>query len=243
VIAGPPGLYEKQISKAAEERGQIPFFSGIETRKLKPQTKELGQMMEDTGTFAREALTDPGKVRSALEGLVRMKYTMQVVEEDMQSEEIGVMASAPQPVKMAHETLESDSTVSDPEDIEALLLSGMGVTKDTVDWMEQNYENAEVVPMYATSFTGANFDNPESEDFEYHSISPFITFDVVEQEGTKFEQRNEVPYGERGQVVLNHLSEGFLWPNQTERETAERREPAEVFGGSGDGIADIRPLE
>lgn len=243
LIAGPPGLYEKQITKAAENRGEIPFFSGIETRKLKPQTKELGQMMGETGQFVREALTNPGKVKSAVEGLIRMKYTMQVVEEDMESEEIGVMASAPQLVDRAYEMLESDATASDPEDMQALLLSGMGVDEDTINRMEQNYQNAEVIPMYATSFTGANFDNPRSEDLEYHSISPFITFDVVEQDKTDFSQRDQVDYGERGQVVLNHLSEGFLWPNQTERETAERRKPTEVFGSSGDGIADIEPLE
>jgi len=239
LIAGPPGLYEKQTRSAAEKRGGFPLFSGIETRRLKPQLKQLGRLSEEPYSFLKDSVTEPGNIKEALEGLVRMKYTLRAMEEDLQSEEVGVIASAPEPVERVHGMLESDDARSTPEDVNALLMSGMGTTQETVDRLEQKYPNAEAIPMYATSFTGANFDNPKSDDFEYHSIHPFISFDVVESEETGL--GDTVDYGERGQVVLNHLSSGFLWPNQTERETAERRFPAELFGG-GDGIADIRPL-
>ena len=32
----------------------------------------------------------------------------------------------------------------------------------------------------------------------------------------------EVPYGERGQVVMNHVSKGMFIPNNLERDTAIR---------------------
>ncbi len=67
------------------------------------------------------------------------------------------------------------------------------------------------------------------------SISPYVTFSVVDREtgGT-------VPYGERGQLVVHHLSKSFLLPNNAERDMATRIEPAD--GQVGDSVADIAPL-
>lgn len=243
IVTGPSGLYEGQMVEAAKKRGQNAYFNGVETRRLKPQTKELGQLTNNPLGFAKEALTNPGKVPAALQGLARMKYSLQAMEEDLESEEVEVLASVPAVTKRAHGMLESDSTVSNPGDIEAVIMSGMEVNEKILDEVSGMYENAEIVPMYATSFTGPNFDNPDTEDLEYQSLNPFISFGVIEQGGEPFQSREEVEYGERGQVVLNHLSEGFLWPNQTERETAERREPSDTLGTDGDGIADIRPLD
>lgn len=243
VITGPPGLYENQIREASKLRGQNAFFNGVETRRLKPQTKELGQMIENPLGFAKGSITDPGKVSDALQGAVRMKYTLQAIEEDLQSEEIGVVASVPQIVKRVNGMLESDETVSEPEDIGAVLMSGMSVDEETHQEVSNMYENAEIMPMYATSFTGANFDDPESESMEYHSMHPFINLDVIEQGDRPYEERESVEPGERGQVALNHLSSGFFWPNQTERETAQKTRPSNTLGTSGDGITDIRPLQ
>lgn len=242
-VTGPSGLYEKHMTEAAKRRGQNAYFNGIETRRLKPQTKELGQLTENPLGFVKGALTNPGKVPEALQGLARMRYSLQAMEEDMESEEVGVVASVPAITKRAHGMLESDNTVSDPEDIDAVIMSGMEVNEEIMEEVSGMYENADLVPMYATSFTGPNFDNPESEDLEYHSLHPFISFGVTGQSDEPLQERGEVEYGERGQVVLNHLSEGFLWPNQTERETAERRRPSETLGTDGDGIADISPLD
>ena len=49
-----------------------------------------------------------------------------------------------------------------------------------------------------------------------------------------------VAYGERGQVVANHVSQSFLLPNNLERDLATRVEPLD--GGAGDSVADIAPV-
>jgi phenylacetate-coenzyme A ligase PaaK-like adenylate-forming protein len=66
--------------------------------------------------------------------------------------------------------------------------------------------------------------------------SPYITFSVVEPDSGR-----AVPYGERGQVVMNHVSKSFLLPNNLERDLATRMPPLE--GQVGDSGADVTPVE
>ncbi|HTE60634.1 MAG TPA: hypothetical protein VK631_09815, partial [Solirubrobacteraceae bacterium] len=65
---------------------------------------------------------------------------------------------------------------------------------------------------------------------------PYITFSVVEP-GTG----RTVPYGQRGQVVMNHVSKSFLLPNNLERDMATRIRPLE--GEVGDSVADVTPVQ
>jgi phenylacetate-coenzyme A ligase PaaK-like adenylate-forming protein len=69
----------------------------------------------------------------------------------------------------------------------------------------------------------------------FDPYSPYISFDVVDPE-----TRATVPYGERGQVVMNHVSRSFLLPNNLERDMATRIEPPE--GQLGDSVADVTPV-
>jgi phenylacetate-coenzyme A ligase PaaK-like adenylate-forming protein len=69
----------------------------------------------------------------------------------------------------------------------------------------------------------------------FDPYSPYITFSVVDPE-----TRRAVPYGERGQVVMNHVSKSFLLPNNLERDMATRIEPPE--GQVGDSVADVTPV-
>ncbi|HEV7640987.1 MAG TPA: AMP-binding protein [Gaiellaceae bacterium] len=66
--------------------------------------------------------------------------------------------------------------------------------------------------------------------------SPYITFSVVDPDTGR-----KVPYGERGQVVMNHVSKSFLLPNNLERDMATRVPPLE--GQVGDSVADVTPVE
>jgi phenylacetate-coenzyme A ligase PaaK-like adenylate-forming protein len=65
--------------------------------------------------------------------------------------------------------------------------------------------------------------------------APFITFSVVDP-GTG----RTVGYGERGQVVMNHVSKNMLLPNNLERDLATRVEP--LAGQAGDSVADVSPV-
>jgi phenylacetate-coenzyme A ligase PaaK-like adenylate-forming protein len=65
--------------------------------------------------------------------------------------------------------------------------------------------------------------------------SPQISFRVVDPE-----TGHDVGYGERGQVVMNHVSASFLLPNNLERDMATRIRPPE--GQVGDSVADVAPV-
>jgi phenylacetate-coenzyme A ligase PaaK-like adenylate-forming protein len=65
--------------------------------------------------------------------------------------------------------------------------------------------------------------------------SPYITFSVVEPDTGR-----AVPYGQRGQVVMNHVSRSFLLPNNLERDLATRVPPLD--GHVGDSVADVMPV-
>jgi hypothetical protein len=51
---------------------------------------------------------------------------------------------------------------------------------------------------------------------------------------------HQVPYGERGQVVMNHVSKGMFIPNNVERDTAIRVPGPE--GQVGDSLAAVAPV-
>lgn len=65
--------------------------------------------------------------------------------------------------------------------------------------------------------------------------SPFITFGVVDPTDGQ-----PVPYGERGQVVMNHVSRSMFLPNNAERDLAVRW-PGPP-GQFGDSVADVAPM-
>ncbi|GAA2777066.1 AMP-binding protein [Saccharopolyspora taberi] len=70
----------------------------------------------------------------------------------------------------------------------------------------------------------------------FDSFSPYNTFSVVDPK-----TGHSVRLGERGQVVMHHVSKSLLLPNNLERDTAIRVEPPE--GAVGDAVADIKPVE
>jgi phenylacetate-coenzyme A ligase PaaK-like adenylate-forming protein len=70
----------------------------------------------------------------------------------------------------------------------------------------------------------------------FDPFSPYITFSVVAPDTGR-----KVAYGERGQVVMNHVSKSFLLPNNLERDMATRIRPLE--GQVGDSVADVMPVQ
>lgn len=69
----------------------------------------------------------------------------------------------------------------------------------------------------------------------YDSFSPYITFRTIDPETGR-----TVPYGERGQVVMNHVSKSLFLPNNLERDYATRIAPPD--GQVGDSVADVAPV-
>ncbi len=57
----------------------------------------------------------------------------------------------------------------------------------------------------------------DGESFVFDPRSPYVVFWVIDPDTGE-----QVPYGERGQVVMNHVSKGMFIPNNLERDTAIR---------------------
>jgi hypothetical protein len=74
------------------------------------------------------------------------------------------------------------------------------------------------------------------DPFVFDPRSPYVVFWVVAPD-----TRTPVAYGERGQVVMHHLSKGMFLPNNLERDTAIRLpgRPGQV----GDSLSVVTPVE
>ena len=68
----------------------------------------------------------------------------------------------------------------------------------------------------------------------FDPFAPYVTYAVVDPD-----TGDAVDYGERGRVVMNHVSRSFLLPNNLERDTAVRVAPPD--GAAGDSVADVGP--
>lgn len=79
--------------------------------------------------------------------------------------------------------------------------------------------------------TGLTDDDP----CVFDPFSPYLAFSVINPETGE-----DVGYGERGQVVMNHVSKGMLAPNNLERDMAVRVKP--LAGQLGDSVADVSPV-
>ncbi|GAA0379666.1 AMP-binding protein [Microbispora corallina] len=75
----------------------------------------------------------------------------------------------------------------------------------------------------------------EDDPCVFDAFSPYVSLRVVDPDTGE-----DVPYGERGQVVMNHVSKGMLLPNNLERDLATRIEGPP--GQLGDSVADVGPL-
>jgi len=69
----------------------------------------------------------------------------------------------------------------------------------------------------------------------YDPFSPYMSFGVVDPDTGQ-----PVPYGERGQVVMHHVSKSLFLPNNLERDYATRIEA--LAGQVGDSVADVAPV-
>lgn len=69
----------------------------------------------------------------------------------------------------------------------------------------------------------------------FDTLAPFITYWVVDPDTGR-----RVAWGERGQVVMHHISKSALLPNNHERDEATRIEPRGTT--PGDAVADVAPM-
>jgi phenylacetate-coenzyme A ligase PaaK-like adenylate-forming protein len=120
--------------------------------------------------------------------------------------------------------------------IRYLLLSGAHVDMDTLDLLRQIFPNIAIAMAFgSTMVLSQAATRVDGDSLIFDPRSPYVVFWVIDPEtGT------EVPYGQRGQVVMNHISKGMFIPNNLERDTAIRMPGP--GGHIGDSVSEVAPV-
>jgi acyl-CoA synthetase (AMP-forming)/AMP-acid ligase II len=119
-------------------------------------------------------------------------------------------------------------------------LGGAHLDEDTRDILREVFPNSVLYNGYGSSMILGGSETrkmPNDDDPIIHDAhSPYQTFFVIDPVS-----RQPVPYGERGQVVMNFVAKNMFIPNNLERDTAIRLPAPE--GRVGDSVSVIKPVE
>ena len=120
--------------------------------------------------------------------------------------------------------------------IRYLLLSGAHVDMDTLDLLRQIFPNTAIAMAFgSTMVLSQAATRVDGDSLIFDPRSPYVVFWVIDPETDA-----EVPYGQRGQVVMNHISKGTFIPNNLERDTAVRMRAPD--GHIGDSVSEVAPV-
>ncbi|MBJ7339573.1 phenazine antibiotic biosynthesis protein [Mycolicibacterium sp.] len=137
------------------------------------------------------------------------------------------------------EALSRDDRLVDlvTEKIRFILLSGAHVDADTLDVLRDVFPQATVSTVFGSTMILSQAATRMFADGDavFDPRSPYVVFWVVDPD-----TRERVPFGERGQVVMNHVSKGMLIPNNLERDTAIRTPGP--GGHVGDSLSAVAPV-
>lgn len=120
--------------------------------------------------------------------------------------------------------------------IRYLLLSGAHVDADTLDLLREMFPNTTITVAFgSTMVLSQAITRTVGESFVFDPRTPYVVFRVVDPDTGE-----QVPYGQRGQVVMNHISKGMFIPSNLERDLAIRMPgPA---GQLSDSVSEVRPV-
>jgi phenylacetate-coenzyme A ligase PaaK-like adenylate-forming protein len=139
------------------------------------------------------------------------------------------------------EAIARDDVVVDlvNQKIRYVLLSGAHLDTDTLDLLREIFPNTAITLTFGSTMilsqaiTRAS--NTDCESFIFDPRAPYVVFWVIDPDTGE-----KVPYGERGQVVTNHISRGMFIPNNRERDSAIRIPGPE--GQVGDSLSEVEPV-
>ena len=121
--------------------------------------------------------------------------------------------------------------------IRYLLLSGAHVDSDTLDLLGDIFPDTTISMAFGSTMVLSQAVTRilDGGSFVFDPRTPYVVFWVVDPE-----TGDQVPYGQLGQVVMNHISKGMFIPNNLERDMAIRMPgPA---GQLSDSVSAVRPV-
>ncbi|WP_312018616.1 aminotransferase class III-fold pyridoxal phosphate-dependent enzyme [Streptomyces sp. I05A-00742] len=211
-----PHMFAPTSRTLAHLRGGIPFTVDLDPRWVKKCVAE--SRSEETKRYLEHLLDQVGAI--------------------LRSQDVGVVFTTPPLLEALAGHEELAALVN--RKVRTLIWGGASMNVDTrALFRTEVFPDAQLLGFYGSTMVGGGMYErdglAEHEPSTFDPPHPFISMRVVDPDtGTP------VPYGERGQVVMNHVSRSMLLPNNLERDTALRVPPAEGFGG--DAVADIQPV-
>ena len=122
------------------------------------------------------------------------------------------------------------------EKVRYVLLSGAHVDLDTLDVLRDVFPGTAMATVFgSTMILSQAATRIVGESAVFDPRTPYVAFWVIDPATGE-----QVAYGERGQVVMNHVSKGMFIPNNLERDTAIRVESP--TGHVGDSVSEVAPV-
>jgi phenylacetate-coenzyme A ligase PaaK-like adenylate-forming protein len=169
------------------------------------------------------------------------RYAEHLIEQSafvLQTQDVGVLMTTPPLLERLARRDELVSLIN--EKVQLILWGGAHMDPDTRDlFRTEVFPRVRLRGVYASTMilgtTTERMGLTDDDPYIFDPFSPYISFSVVDPA-----TGGDVAYGERGQVVMNHVSKSALLPNNLERDTAIRIPP--LPGQLGDSVADVSPV-
>ena len=241
-----PDWIEQVVQWQVEDFATGGFMSGRGLLSLMPSGPHgVGYfsrlVSEQLGSVYHPVDLDPRWVKKIVArnaGTEVSAYVEHVIEQAryiLQTQDIGNLHATPPLL----EAIARDDAVVElvNQKVRYILLSGAHLDLDTLDLLREIFPNAPITMAFGSTMilSQAVTRTTDVESFRFDPRTPYVVFWVVDPA-----TGDEVPHGERGQVVMNHISKGMFIPNNLERDTAIR-EPG-PDGQVGDSLSEVAPV-
>ncbi|MEU7767805.1 AMP-binding protein [Nocardia sp. NPDC049190] len=181
------------------------------------------------------------KMIGAGESAVTDRYVDHLIAQSahvLHSQDIGVLVCTPPLLERLCRDDELVELIN--AKVQLIVWGGARMDPDTRRFLRADvFPDIELYGYYGNvTMLGTTIERPGPADDSrcvYDTFSPHITLEVVDPQ-----TRLPVAYGERGQVIVHHVSRAMLLPNNFERDLAVRVEPPP--GRLGDSVADITSM-
>lgn len=210
-----PHVVGETMVRFARDRGGVAFFVDLDPRWVK---KLMGAGRNDEAGAYMAHLFDQARflLRTQRIGVLMMTGPM-----------LGRLAQHEDLVELVREK------------VSAIVWGGASLDPDSLDLLRNEvFPEITIIGGLGSTMIGGGpvMQRPGRTDMSiFDPIPPAITFSVIDPRSGQ-----KVAYGERGQVVMNHVSRSMLLPNNLERDLAIRVEA--LPGQVGDAIAEVYPV-
>ncbi|WP_258348210.1 long-chain fatty acid--CoA ligase [Saccharopolyspora gregorii] len=165
------------------------------------------------------------------------EHVVDQVEAVLDTQEIGVLVATPPLLERIAERDRLTEVINDR--VRTIMWGGAHLDPDTRHLLRHEvFPDVALRGQYgSTTILGGSMERPgcDGRSCTFDSFSPHTTFTVVDPDTGA-----EVAEGERGQVVMHHVSRSMLLPNNLERDVATR--VAAPAGALGSSVADVAPV-